>query len=46
MICYMCEHKILSEHKHHDLKPYDEKITCEVLECSCTCHVKSTVIFN
>ncbi len=45
MICYICEHKISSEHKHGaDLDA--DNIKCEDLECLCTCHVKSTIVFN
>ncbi|NHH97425.1 hypothetical protein DYY66_1901 [Candidatus Nitrosotalea sp. FS] len=47
MICYICEHKISLEHKHGNDSEFDtDEIKCEDLKCLCTCHVKSTIVFN
>lgn len=43
IICYLCEHKILSE---HDLECYEQTMGNKNLKCLCTCHVKSNMIFN
>lgn len=46
IICYICEHKISPDYKYENNSEPNDKINCEKLECSCTCHIKSTVIFN
>lgn len=47
IICYICEHPISMDCQHqNNLKTNDQKIDHEALGCLCTCHVKSTVLFN
>lgn len=47
IICYICEHPIQLEYPHkNNFETNDQKIKHEDLGCLCTCHVKSTVLFN